>query len=176
MISFVKEKIADLFIARKSKSVQFTIRSFKDFFKKSFTYLVLMPDNDTDFHYAIEVLKGLSLNKKHATVFTREFRANLVPMKYRPQVIEYTDKDIGRFSVPSKKLMERLSSMRFNVVLDLNRKDNVFCSIVASKVNAPIKVGFRKSNSDKFYNLQIISKEENIEQTYKNFLSCLEMF
>lgn len=176
MISFVKEKIADLFINRKSKSVQFSVRSFGDFFTKSFTYLVLMPDNDTEFHYAIEVLKGLSNHKKHATIFTREFRANLVPIKYRPQVIEYTDKDIGRFNSPSKSLMERLSSMRFNVILDLNIKENLFCSIVANKVNSAVKVSFKRNGSDKFYNLQIITKAENLEQAYKNYLSCLEMF
>lgn len=135
-----------------------------------------MPDNDTDFHYAVEVLKGLSINKKHATVFTREFRANLVPMKYRPQVIEYSDKDVGRFNTPSKKLMDRLVSMRFNVVLDLNRKENSFCSVVAGMINSPIKMGFQKINADKYYNIQITNKEESAEHAYKNFLSCLEMF
>ena len=103
-----------------------------------------MPDNDTDFHYAIEVLKGLNLNKKHATVFTQEFRANLVPVKYRPQVVEYTDRDISRLYIPSKKLMDKLRSLRFNAILDLNRKENIFCSIVASMVNAPIKWVFKK--------------------------------
>lgn len=176
MIDFVKEKLAGLIVGSKYRSEQYTTRSFRDFFKKSFSFLVLMPDNDTDFHYAIEVLKGLSLNKKHATVFTQEFRANLVPIKYRPQVVEYTDKDIGRLLIPSKKLMEKLTSMRFNAILDLNRKENIFCSIVSSMVNAPIKAGFQKSNADKYYNLQIINKEESPELSYKNYLNCLEMF
>lgn len=176
MIDFVKEKLAGLIVGKKSRSEYYTTRSFRDFFKKSFTFLVLMPDNDTDFHYAIEVLKGLSLNKKHATVFTQEFRANLVPVKYRPQVVEYTDKDISRLYIPSKKLMEKINSLRFNAILDLNRKENIFCSVVSSMVNAPIKVGFKKSNADKYYNLQISNKEENPELSYKNYLNCLEMF
>lgn len=176
MIDFVKEKLAGLIVGKKTRSEYYTTRSFRDFFKKSFTFLVLMPDNDTDFHYAIEVLKGLSLNKKHATVFTQEFRANLVPVKYRPQVVEYTDKDISRIYIPSKKLMEKINSLRFNAILDLNRKENIFCSVVSSMVNAPIKVGFKKSNADKYYNLQISNKEENPELSYKNYLNCLEMF
>lgn len=176
MIDFVKEKLTGLFISKKYKSEEYIARSFRDFFKKSFTFLVLMPDNDTDFHYAIEVLKTLSMNKKHATVFTQEFRANLVPLKYRPQVIEYTSRDIGRFSIPRKKLMERLTSMRFNAILDLNREENLFCSMVTSMVKAPVKTGFQKNNADKYYNLQIINKEENSELSYKNYLNCLEMF
>jgi hypothetical protein len=176
VIDFVKEKLAGLIVGKKSRSEYYTTRSFRDFFKKSFTFLVLMPDNDTDFHYAIEVLKGLSLNKKHATVFTQEFRANLVPVRYRPQVVEYTDKDISRIYIPSKKLMEKINSLRFNAILDLNRKENIFCSVVSSMVNAPIKVGFKKSNADKYYNLQISNKEENPELSYKNYLNCLEMF
>jgi len=176
VIDFVKEKLAGLIVGKKFKSEHYTTRSFKDFFKKSFTFLVLMPDNDTDFHYAVEVLKGLSFNKKHATVFTQEFRANLVPIKYRPQVVEYTSRDIGRLYIPSKKLMEKLTSLRFNAILDLNRKENIFCSVVSSMVNAPIKVGFKKSNADKYYNLQISNIEENAELSYKNYLNCLEMF
>lgn len=176
MIDFVKEKLAGLIVGGKVKSEHYTTRSFRDFFKKSFTFLVLMPDNDNDFHHAIEVLKGLSLNKKHATVFTQEFRANLVPVKYRPHVVEYTDRDISRLYIPSKKLMEKLNPLRFNAVLDLNRKENIFCSIVTSLVDAPIKMGFQKGSSDKYYNLQIINKEENPEISYKNFLNCLEMF
>lgn len=176
MIDFVKGKLARLLAGQRFKSELHAQKSFRDFFKKSFTFLVLMPDNDTDFHYAIEVLKGLNLNKKHATVFTQEFRANLVPVKFRPQVIEYTDSDIGRLYFPSRKLMEKLESTRFNAVLDLNRKENTFCSIVASMVNSPFKMGFKKDNSDKYYNLQLINKEENAELSYKNFLNCLEMF
>lgn len=176
MISFVKEKLRGIIVGKRTSAEFKVTRSFKDFFSKSFTFLVMMPDNDTDFHYAIEVLKHLSDNKKHATVFTQEFRANLVPMKYRPQVIEYTNRDMGSLNFPSKKLMDKLSSLRFNIILDLNRKENVFCSIVASMVNAPIKVGFKKENSDKYYNLQFGNNEENAELSYKNYLNCLEMF
>jgi hypothetical protein len=176
VIDFVKEKLAGLIIGKKFKSEQYMSRSFKDCFKRSFTFLVLMPDNDTDFHYAIEVLKGLSLNKKHATVFTQDFRANLVPVKYRPQVIEYSNRDIGKLFIPSKKILEKLREYRFNAILDLNRQENIFCSIVSSMVSAPIKVGFKKGNSDKYYNLQMGNVEENAELTYKNYLNCLEMF
>ncbi|OGU84424.1 MAG: hypothetical protein A2W11_10670 [Ignavibacteria bacterium RBG_16_35_7] len=72
--------------------------------------------------------------------------------------------------------MEKLTSLRFNAILDLNRKENIFCSVVSSMVNAPIKVGFKKSNADKYYNLQISNIEENAELSYKNYLNCLEMF
>ena len=99
-----------------------------------------------------------------------------MPVKYRPQVVEYTEKDIGRLYIPSKRLMEKLNSLRFNAILDLNRKENIFCSIVANMVNSPIKMGFKKGNSDKYYNVQITSKEENPEVSYKNYLNCLEMF
>ena len=176
MIDFVKEKLAGFIVRKKSRAEYYTTRSFRDFFKKSFTFLVLMPDNDTDFHYAIEVLKGLSENKKHASVFTQEFRANLIPVKYRPQVIEYTNRDIGRLYIPSRKVMEKLTALRFNAILDLNRKENIFCSIVASMVNAQIKMGFQKVNSDNYYNLQIRNKEESPELSYKNYINCLEMF
>jgi len=74
-------------------------------------------------------------------------------------------------------LEEKLSSLFFNAVLDLNRKDNLFYSYISNIANAPIRVGFQKNDSDKFYNLQIMN---NIiytpEVSYKNFLNCLRMF
>ena len=54
---FCKEKLAGLIVGKKFKSEHYSTISFQDFFKKSFTFLVLMPDNDTDFHYAIDSFK-----------------------------------------------------------------------------------------------------------------------
>jgi hypothetical protein len=66
--------------------------------------------------------------------------------------------------------------MQFNVSIDLNRKENLFHSYSANLVKAPLKVGFAKSDADKFYNLQVINGEDNPQISYENFLNCLKMF
>lgn len=176
MIEVIKEKIAHFIVDQKIKEHEFTYLDFTDFFKKSFTFLVLMPVDDTDFSYSIEVLKMLEYNKKHSTVFTFDFKMNLVPARYRPHVIEFGHKDIGKLNLPSKSLQSKLSGKNFNVLLDLNIKENLFCSYVTSLIHAPIKIGFVRSESDKYYNLQIITRSENPENSYKNLLNCLIMF
>jgi hypothetical protein len=176
MIEAIKDKIAHFIVEQKVKEQEFTYTDFTDFFKKSFTYLVLMPGEDSDFTYAINILKALENSKKHATVFTYDYKMNLVPARYRPHVIDYTVRDISKFNLPGKKLLSKISGKHYNVVIDLNRKENLFCSYISSIVNSPIKIGFSKPEADKYYNFQILNREENPEISYKNFLNCLQMF
>jgi len=173
----IKGKIAQSMIKRKLKEKPSERQSFAGFFKKSFNFLVLMPEDEHDFNHSFNILKYLDDNRKVMWILTNDFRVSLVPIKYRHHVIEITLEDINKFKLPNKKLEEKLSSLFFNAVLDLNRKDNLFYSYISNIANAPIRVGFQKNDSDKFYNLQIMN---NIiytpEVSYKNFLNCLRMF
>ncbi|MEO8399070.1 MAG: hypothetical protein ABI550_04545, partial [Ignavibacteriaceae bacterium] len=139
-------------------------------------FLVLMPENESDFHHSIVVLKGLEENKKNATIFTFDFRVSLIPVKYRPHVIEYGIDDLNKINLPSKKIISKLNEYNFQAVIDLNRDENIFYSYVANIVKVPVRVGFKKKNSDKFYNLQIANNEANADISYKNFLNSIEMF
>jgi ADP-heptose:LPS heptosyltransferase len=84
--------------------------------------------------------------------------------------------DINKLKLPSKRLEKEFRILKFDVVIDLEKEENLFNSLLVCIVNAPVKVGFRKKNSDKFYNLQIDNMEVNPEIFYKNLLNCLQMF
>jgi len=177
MIGIIKDKIAQSMINWKLKEKPKERQTFTGFLKKSFNFLILLPEDEHDFNNSFNILKYLDDNRKVMWILTNDFRVSLVPIKYRHHVIEITLEDINKFKLPNKKLEEKLSSLFFNAVLDLNRKDNLFYSYISNIANAPIRVGFQKNDSDKFYNLQIMN---NIiytpEVSYKNFLNCLRMF
>lgn len=176
MIDFFKHKIAERVVERQLKEQHFERHIFTDFFGKAFTFFVAMPEEDRDFTYALSVLNFLAENKKSAMVMTKDFKVSLLPQKFRGRAIEYSEKDITKWKLPSKKLIDKLIEMQFNVSIDLNRQENLFYSYAANLVHAPLKIGFAKPDSDKYYNLQIINEEENPEISYENFLNCLKMF
>ena len=176
MIGKLKDKLGELFIKKNLKMKEHEVQSFRNFFKKSFNFLILMPEDETDFSYSVEVIKFLDANKKHSHILTYDYRVSLLPLKIRPSVIEHGIDDINKLKLPNKKFMGKIADLNINAVLDLNRKPNLFYSYTANLVDAPIRVGFAKENSDDFYNIQIINNDEPPEISYRNFLNCLKMF
>lgn len=174
IIDFVKDKIAEKVIEKELKPNQ--EKQFSTFFKKSFSFVVILPEEDNDFNHCFEVLRFLDNQRKTFTLFMPEFKVSLLPQIYRQKAISYTLEDISKLKLPSKKLTEKMHAINAQAVIDLNRVDNVFYSVIANMVDSPIRIGFKKTNSDKFYNVQIENNSENPEISYKNFLNCLQMF
>lgn len=176
MLDLIKDKIAHTVVDWKLKDRQNKEQTFTEFFKRSFKFLVLMPQEDADFAHSLQVLYFLEDNKKHATSLTYDFRVSLMPLRFRNRVIEHNLTDVNVLKLPSTKIISKLNDMMFQVVLDLNRKENLFYSYISSVVEVPIRVGFSKPNSDLYYNVQIIDTESEPEISYKNFLECLKIF
>ena len=176
MLDLIKDKIAHTVVDWKLKDKQNKDQTFTEFFKRAFKFLILMPQNDADFAHSMQVLYFLEDNKKHASALTYDFRVSLMPLRFRNRVIEHTLADVNVLKLPSTKIISKLNGMMFQVVLDLNRSDNLFYSYISSVVEVPIRVGFVKPNSDLYYNVQIKDKETEAEISYKNFLECLKIF
>lgn len=176
MFEFLKEKIAEKVVDKQLAVQGFEQNTFTGFLKNSYTFFVSMPEEDRDFTYSLSVLNFLAEQKKSSMILVRDFKVSLLPHKYRSRAIEYSERDITKWKLPSKRLLEKLNEVQFNVSMDLNRKDSLFHSYSVGIVKARLKIGFVKSDSDKFYNLQIINHEDNPEISYENFLNCLKMF
>lgn len=176
MLEFLKEKIAGKVIERHLKDQGFAPNTFRSFIKSSYSFFVEMPEDDRDFTYSLSVLNFLSENKKNAMILARDFKVSLLPQKFKARAIAYSEKDIKKWKLPSRNLIEKVSQMPFNAAIDLNRKDSLFHNYIVNIVKAPIKIGFVKSDSDKFYNFQVINHGDSPEISYQNFLNCLKMF
>ena len=176
MLDLLKEKIAHTVVDHKLKDKQNKVQTFTEFFKRSFSFLVLMPQDDADFAHSVQVLYFLEDNKKHATAMTYDFRVSLLPLRFRTKIFEHTLADVTKLKLPHPKIISKLNGMTFQVVLDLNRRDNLFYSYISSMLNVPIRVGFSKSSSDLYYNFQIKDNEKEAEISYKNFVECLKIF
>jgi hypothetical protein len=176
MIKQLKNKIAYRIVLNKIKDIDVKPHTFKKFFTNSYNFLILMPSDETDFRHSIPVIDYLERNEKQFEIVTFDYRVNMLPIKVKSRVVEHGIKEFTKLELPSKQFLSKFEGKRFNAVLDLNRDENVFYLNILTVVDTPIRIGFTKKNSDKFYNFQIVNDQADSEISYKNFLNCLEMF
>ena len=176
MIESIKNNISRFFISNKLKHNELSEQDFSQALKRSGSFFVLMPEDEKDFRSSFIVLEHLDHLNKAVKILARDYRISLMPAKFRNRSIEFGVNDLNRLNLPNHKLIGKLSEMKFDGVIDLNRKDELFYSYAANIVNAKIRIGYSKKNSDKYYNFQIANNYVESEVSYNNFLNCLKMF
>ena len=176
MIDSIKQNISRFLISRKLKNVVLSEQDFSESLKRSGSFLVLMPEDEKDFRASYLVIEYLEHLNKSIKILTRDYRISLLPAKFRNKAMEFGISDLNKLDLPAHKLIEKLSEMKFDGVIDLNRKDDLFYSYVSNLVKAKIRIGFAKKGADKFYNFQISNNDVEAEKSYNNFLNCLKMF
>jgi hypothetical protein len=62
------------------------------------------------------------------------------------------------------------------VLIDTNRDEIIYYSYIAKSLNVQVKIGFVRSDSDRYFNFQVVNKQNDPELSYKNLLDCLKMF
>ena len=176
MLDLIKKNIAGIVV---NKALKYKVTegiSFTGIIKNSYRFLILMPENESHFHHSFPVLQFFDSLKKDFAVFTHDFRVSLLPIKFRRFAINYGVNDISKLNLPSHNLKNKLNDMEFSMVLDLNKDESLFNSLIANIVKSEVRIGFKKNDSDIYYNMQFESAEENPDIFYKNLLNCLQMF
>lgn len=176
MIGSIKDKAAKFIINQKLKEHKFDELDFSRIFKRSYSFLVLMPQDEKDFFHAVEVLNFLRESKKNVTAMTNDFRVSLLPSAYKVSAVEHGINDKTKLELPTKKFLNRIKKMQFDVVIDTNRQQVLFYNFLTNFVNPTIRIGFSGKNADKYFNLQIVNNKSEPEISYQNLLNCLKMF
>ncbi|NWG29733.1 MAG: hypothetical protein HXY48_14550 [Ignavibacteriaceae bacterium] len=176
MITSLKQKAAKFIVRKRIPGIEFSQRNFSSIFSKTYSFLILMPANESDFRFVFPLLDYLREQRKNIVVMTYDFRVSLLQPYFKTNAIEHGLKDETKLNLPAKKLLDKLSHMRFDVIIDTNREENLFYSYIAKSLNTNVKIGFARSDSDKYFNFQIINKQNDPETSYKNLLDCLKMF
>ena len=176
MFENLKRKIGH-FVTRK-KYLQKTSEqiSYNKVVSNAREFFIIMPTSDADFNGCLEIIKYFLIHKKTITIFIPEHKNGYIPEKEKFKFISYLHYQETRFHLPEKKLIQRLQPKAFDVVIDLNRFENVFCSAVTNIVKSKVIISFSKNASELYYNLQIVDNNTNPEASYRNFLNYLRMF
>jgi len=176
IINTIKEKIASFAVSRMLKEHPKPGVSFTNFFSSADRFLIIMPEDEKDFAACFDLLNFLENNRKSITLFTFDFKVSLLPNKFRQNVFPRGVRDITKWNLPSKDIRAKLGSSNFDVVIDLNRVYSLYSSYVSNLVKSDYIIGFKKADSDQFYNIQAANDENSAELSYKNLLNCLCMF
>jgi hypothetical protein len=174
-MQMLKQTAARAFIQHKLKKSNFGNKSFSYAFKNSNSILVLMPEGDKDFQYSTDILVFLEKLKKEILILTNEYRVSLLPLHFRSKALGHGLKEINKIDLPSKGLLSKLLKKKYDVVLDLNRQEQLYYTYVSGIMSAAVSIGFAKSFADKVYNIQISNSETNPKISYENLLNCLKM-
>jgi len=176
MIETLKKQAAKLMARRVLRPFRFQERNFSTVYERSFSFLIMMPLDERDFRFATELLTFLKNNKKTLFILTYDYRVSLLPPNLKTNVIEHGVNDLNKFQLPSKKLLNRLNDINFDVIIDMNRTELLFYNYITNSIKSSIKLGFARPNSDKYFNLQVVNNESNPEISYRNLLNCFKMF
>ena len=176
MIETLKNRAARFIVKKKIPETDFDHRNFSSVFTKTYSFLIIMPVNERDFRLTFPILEYLKEQRKNIVVLTNDFRISLLSPYFKTNAIEHGINDATKLNLPSKNLLNKLSNMRFDVLIDTNREENLFYSYIAKSLNVQVKIGFVRTDSDNYFNFQIVNTQNDPEISYNNLLDCLKMF
>ena len=175
MSSSIKRKIALFLAKRRFFNKKLGAVSFNKFITNSEKFLLILPTSGADLLESVDVCKYLLTHQKDVTLFGKR-EGEKYELDEGLGSIVYTDEEISKLNLPRKELLEKLRSKKYDVVIDLNRHENFFLSVIANTVETKFRIGFKKGDSDKFYKFQVANNKNNSEISYRNLLNSLLMF
>lgn len=171
------QNLASSFFIKQNKIKELTVKTFSFVVKKAKKIFLIMPDNEDDYKSSISIIVFLLSENKELVLLTNSINHYLLPnFNSKIKIEEYFEADKNKINFPKKIFREKLKFYDVDLVLDLNKSENIFASICSKIIKAGFVIGFNKKNSDKYYDIQFSSKENDSEISYKNLLNCLQMF
>lgn len=177
MISKLKNKISEIVAVKKFARNQNLEKSFKQFFSNSTDVLIILPrDVNILSLEVVELIRFIAIHKKKLFLIHKMELQEYLPKDYEfaSLIIRETDKT-KILGLPNSDLIKTLKNRTFDLVFDLNTKDDLFSSALSNIPLADFRIGFIKNKSDLFYNYQIPS-EINSEKSHRNLVNSLRMF
>ena len=175
MLDKLKFNIAESLVLKKITKTQKLGNNFKHFVSNAKDVLVILPENLDDINAAIKIIKFLNGEKKNIYLYFNIDFTNYLPGELNFIPVTYNAGDKTKIGLPSKELLSKIEIIFFDLIIDLNREDSIFCSVICNAPRSKYKIGFTKKNADKFYNFQV-PNEINSEKSYRNLLNSLRMF
>ena len=88
--------------------------------------------------------------------------------------ILYSEEDLNRWGLPNKELIRTCNDINVDAVLDLNQEFSSASATLTRAVSSPLKLGFYSEEGEKFYNIMVRRKgEELAESGFKEIFQIL---
>ena len=123
---------------------------------------------------ASKILFLLPAEKEHAQIAShfvkRDFVDDTLQVRYvvhqegiqyysdqlKPDIISFSNDDMNWLgAIVSESVLDRIKSIRYDAMVDLNQSDEQTLSLLSMELDIPVKIGFQSPLSDKLYTLVI---------------------
>ena len=143
------------------------------------SYLIILPEHSTEsdlakrFIFAMKNALG-PRKKRNLKIVGPTIIGSLIDISEFDDYILYSEEDLNRWGLPNKELIRTCNDINVDVVLDLNQEFSSASATLTRAVTSPLKLGFYSEEGEKFYNILVRRKgEELAESGFKEIFQIL---
>lgn len=175
MFDDLRRKIAHYNIRHKYLKNSTTPIQFNKIVSNSNTIFIILPNNKQELDYSLDIIDYLVMNDKQVTLFVLFENRDAIAKYVNATILTFNSISVTKFFLPNKSLIQKLKTLKFDVVLDLERNENTFISAIANIVQSNVRIGFKKNRSESYYNLLVQNLDQNIGSNYDNMFNTIKM-
>ncbi|MBN2013389.1 hypothetical protein JW960_28925 [candidate division KSB1 bacterium] len=153
------------------------IISFMDTIVDARHIMVIMPEKLEDFGIARNYLSVLKRNfpKARITVVLKEQYQNLIDQSHRFGTIFVASSSRNVLGLPKKELIQKISSFKSDIAIDLNHTFQFFSTYLCLKSGAKLRIGLEDSERDVYYNFCFRTQQnEKLDNKYRKMFKYLD--
>jgi len=142
-------------------------------------FLIILPEHATESDLAKRFLDAMKnalgpRKKRNMKLLGPSGIGNIIEINEFEDYILYTEEDLNRWGLPGKELISTCQKIKVDAILDLNQEFATVSATITRTVTAPLKLGFYSEEGEKFYNIMVRRKgEELAESGFKEIFQIL---
>lgn len=171
----MKNALANLYFSYGLWRRKAIVQKFNGVLTDAKKFVLLMPEDETDFKNALAVAEFLILKKLHVTLIANNLAMHVIRDKSPYRLEEYYPTDKNSLGFPKLKLLRRLKIYSYDALISLEKEPSLFQNYCAHSLSAEVKIGRAVPGSDKLYSVQISADCADSADFYKIFLNCLQV-
>ncbi|MFA4923401.1 MAG: hypothetical protein WC557_04330 [Ignavibacteriaceae bacterium] len=171
----MKNFLVNIYFSLTAKRRKGVIQKFNGVLSNAKNFVLLMPENETDFQNALSVAEFLLSKKLHVTLVANNLAMHLIKDKSPYRLEEYYPTDENKLGFPKLKLLRRLKIYSYDALISLEKEPSSFQKFCADNLSAEVKIGLAVPGNSKIYSVQISINSADSIDFYKIFLNCLQL-
>ena len=142
-------------------------------------FLIILPEHATESDLAKRFLDAMKnalgpRKKRNMKLLGPSGIGNIIEINEFEDYILYTEEDLNRWGLPGKELINICQKIKVDAILDLNQEFATVSATITRAVTAQLKLGFYSEEGEKFYNIMVRRKgEELAESGFKEIFQIL---
>jgi len=171
----MKNILPNIYFALAIKHRKDLVQKFNGILAHAKNYVLLMPEDATDFQNALTVAEFLSSKNFQVSLVANNLAMHLIKNKSPYRLEEYYPTDKNRLGFPKIKLLRRLKINSYDALISMGRESSFFHKVCADQLPAEVKIGLAGPGNGKIYCVQLSINNLDSVDFYKNFLNCLQL-